>query len=141
MPTRKAVFDIIDSERDSQNQQQPAMPFELFDWLNFIDDHLLRARTAGTKVEATDELRNLSACAVAAMEQYGVRPRTEEFNVNQPTNMSKLSGLLSNLDESRISSLTTALNKDRDDDPHDNLMDAYDKEIASQFNKEDEDDD
>ena len=137
MPTRKAVFDIIDSERDSQNQHLPAMPFELFDWLNFIDDHLLRARTAGTRVEATDELRNLSACAVAAMEQYGVRPRTEEFNVNQPTNMSKLSGMLSNLDGSRISSLTAALDKDRDDDG----MDVYDKAIASQFNKEDEDDD
>ena len=137
MPTRKAVFDIIDSERDSQNQHLPAMPFELFDWLNFIDDHLLRARTAGTRVEATDELRNLSACAVAAMEQYGVRPRTEEFNVNQPTNMSKLSGMLSNLDGSRISSLTAALDKDRDDD----VMDGYDKAIASQFNKEDEDDD
>ena len=137
MPTRKAVFNIFDSERNSQNQHLPAMPFELFDWLNFIDDHLLRARTAGTKVEATDELRNLSACAVAAMEQYGVRPRTEEFNVNQPTNLSKLSGMLSDLDGSRISSLTAALDKDRDDD----VMDGYDKAIASQFNKEDEDDD
>ena len=137
MPTRKAVFNIIDSERNSQDQNLPAMPFELFDWLNFIDDHLLRARTAGTKVEATDELRNLSACAVAAMEQYGVRPRTEEFNVNRPTNLSKLSGMLSDLDGSRISSLTAALDKDRDDD----VMDGYDKAIASQFNKEDEDDD
>jgi hypothetical protein len=137
MPTRKTVFNIIDSERNSQDQHLPAMPFELFDWLNFIDDHLLRARTAGTRVEATDELRNLSACAVAAMEQYGVRPRTEEFNVNQPTNMSKLSGMLSNLDGSRISSLTAALDKDRDDDG----MDVYDKAIASQFNKEDENDD
>ena len=137
MATRKAVFDIIDSERNSQDQQLPPTPFELFDWLNFIDDHLLRARTAGTKVEATDELRNLSACAVAAMEQYGVRPRTEEFNVNQPTNMSKLSSMLSDLDESRIGSLTAALNKDRDDD-----TDVYgDKAIASQFNKEDENDD
>ena len=79
MPTRKAVFGIIDSERNSQDQQLPANPFELFDWLNFIDDHLLRARTAGTKVEATDELRNLAACAVAAMEQDGVRARTGEF--------------------------------------------------------------
>ena len=137
MPTRKTVFNIIDSERNSQDQHLPAMPFELFDWLNFIDDHLLRARTAGTRVEATDELRNLSACAVAAMEQYGVRPRTEEFNVNQPTNMSKLSSMLSDLDESRIGSLTAALNKDRDDD-----TDVYgDKAIASQFNKEDENDD
>mgnify|MGYP001338535430 CR=1 FL=1 len=137
MPTRKAVFEIINSERNSQDQQLPPTPFELFDWLNFIDDHLLRARTAGTKVEATDELRNLSACAVAAMEQYGVRPRTEEFNVNQPTNMSKLSSMLSDLDESRIGSLTAALNKDRDDD-----TDVYgDKAIASQFNKEDENDD
>ena len=140
MPTRKAVFNIIDSERNSQDQHLPVMPFELFDWLNFIDDHLLRARTAGTKVEATDELRNLSACAVAAMEQYGVRPRTEEFNVNPPTNMSKLSGMLSDLDESRFSRqgvITAALNNDRNDDG----MDAYDKAIASQFSKEDEDDD
>ena len=136
MPTRKAVFNIINSERNSQDQQLPPNPFELFDWLNFIDDHLLRARTAGTKVEATDELRNLSACAVAAMEQYGARPRTEEFNGNQPTNMSKLSSMLSDLDESRIGSLTAALDKDRDDD-----RDAYDKEIASQFNDEDENDD
>ena len=43
MPTRKAVFEIINSERNSQDQQLPADPFELFDWLNFIDDHLLRA--------------------------------------------------------------------------------------------------
>ena len=136
MPTRKAVFNIINSERNSQDQQLPPNPFELFDWLNFIDDHLLRARTAGTKVEATDELRNLSACAVAAMEQYGARPRTEEFNGNQPTNMSKLSSMLADLDESRIGSLTAALDKDRDDD-----RDAYDKEIASQFNDEDENDD
>ena len=136
MPTRKAVFNIINSERNSQDQQLPPNPFELIDWLNFIADHLLRARTAGTKVEATDELRNLSACAVAAMEQYGARPRTEEFNVNQPTNMSKLSSMLSDLDESRIGSLTAALDKDRDDD-----RDAYDKEIASQFNDEDENDD
>ena len=139
MPTRKAVFEIINSERNSQNQQLPAMPFELFDWLNFIDDHLLRARTAGTKVEATDELRNLSACAVAAMEQYGARLRTGEFGINQPTNMSKLSGMLSDLDESQFShqGVTAALNNDRDDDN----MDEYDKAIASQFNKEDEDDD
>ena len=136
MPTRKAVFNIIDSERNSQDQHLPAMPFELFDWLNFIDDHLLRARTAGTKVEATDELRNLSACAVAAMEQYGVRPRTEEFNVNQPTNLSKLSGMLSDLDESQFSHQGVRANNDSDDD-----MDEYDKEIAAQFNKEDEDDD
>ena len=135
MPTRKAVFDIIDSERNSQNQQLPATSFELFDWLNFIDDHLLRARTAGTKVEATDELRNLSACAVAAMEQYGVRPRTEEFNVNQPTNLSKLSGMLSDLDESQFSHQGVRANNDSDDD-----MDEYDKEIASRFNKEDKED-
>ena len=70
------------------------------------------------------------------MEQYGARPRTEEFNVNQPTNMSKLSSMLSDLDESRIGSLTAALDKARDDD-----RDAYDKEIASQFNDEDENDD
>ena len=137
MPTRKAVFEIINSERNSQDQQLPPTPFELFDWLNFIDDHLLRARTAGTKVEATDELRNLSACAVAAMEQYGVRPRTEEFNVNQPTNLSKLSGMLSDLDESQFSRQGVRANNDSDDDN----MDAYDKEIASQFNKEDENED
>ena len=136
MPTRKAVFNIIDSERNSQDQHLPVMPFELFDWLNFIDDHLLRARTAGTKVEATDELRNLSACAVAAMEQYGVRLRTEEFNVNQPTNLSKLSGMLSDLDESQFSHQGVRANNASDDD-----MDEYDKEIAAQFNKEDEDDD
>ena len=135
MPTRKAVFNIIDSERNSQDQHLPAMPFELFDWLNFIDDHLLRARTAGTKVEATDELRNLSACAVAAMEQYGVRLRTEEFNVNQPTNLSKLSGMLSDLDESQFSHQGVRANNDSDDD-----MDEYDKEIASRFNKEDKED-
>ena len=115
MPTRKAVFNIIDSERNSQDQHLPVMPFELFDWLNFIDDHLLRARTAGTKVEATDELRNLSACAVAAMEQYGVRLRNEEFSVGQPTNMSKLSGMLSDLDESRYSHQGMPANNDKDD--------------------------
>ena len=119
MPTRKAVFEIINSERNSQDQQLPAMPFELFDWLNFIDDHLLRARTAGTKVEATDELRNLSACAVAAMEQYGVRPRTEEFGIDQPTNMSKLSGMLSDLDESRFSHQGVTANNDPDDEDED----------------------
>ena len=123
MPTRKAVFEIINSERNSQDKQLPPNPFELFDWLNFIDDHLLRARTAGTKVEATDELRNLSACAVAAMEQYGARPRTEEFNTNQPTNMSKLSGMLSDLDESQFSHQGVRANNDSDYDP-----DAYDKE-------------
>ena len=139
MPTRKAVFNIINSERNSQDHQLPPNPFELFDWLNFIDDHLLRARTAGTKVEATDELRNLSACAVAAMEQYGARPRTEEFNVNQPTNMSKLSGMLSDLDESQFSHQGVTANNDPDDPIDD--MDTYDKEIAAQFNKEDEDDD
>ena len=116
MPTRKAVFEIINSERNSQDQQLPSTPFELFDWLNFIDDHLLRARTAGTKVEATDELRNLSACAVAAMEQYGVRPRTEEFNTNQPTNMSKLSGMLSELDESQFSHQGVTADNDSDED-------------------------
>lgn len=119
MPTRKAVFDIINSERNSQNQQLPATPFELFDWLNFIDDHLLRARTAGTKVEATDELRNLSACAVAAMEQYGVRLRNEEFGVGQPTNMSKLSGMLSDLDESRFSHQGITANNEPNDDEDD----------------------
>jgi hypothetical protein len=119
MPTRKAVFDIINSERNSQNQQLPATPFELFDWLNFIDDHLLRARTAGTKVEATDELRNLSACAVAAMEQYGVRLRNEEFSVDQPTNMSKLSGMLSDLDESRFSHQGITANNEPNDDEDD----------------------
>ena len=103
MPTRKAVFDIIDSERNSQSQQLPADPFELFDWLNFIDDHLLRARTAATRVEATDELRNLTACAVAAMEQYGVRLRNEDNITETPTNMAKLSRLLSDLNESQYS--------------------------------------
>ena len=116
MPTRKAVFDIIDSERNSQSQQLPADPFELFDWLNFIDDHLLRARTAATRVEATDELRNLTACAVAAMEQYGVRLRSEEFTIDQPTNMSKLSGMLSDLDESRYSRQGVTANDVPDDE-------------------------
>ena len=115
MPTRKAVFGIINSERNSQDQQLPANPFELFDWLNFIDDHLLRARTAGTKVEATDELRNLAACAVAAMEQYGVRARIGEFGIDQPTNMSKLSGMLSDLDESQFSHQGVTANNDSDD--------------------------
>ena len=120
MPTRKAVFAIIDSERNSQDKQLPATPFELFDWLNFIDDHLLGARTAGTKIEATDELRNLSACAVAAMEQYGVRRRTGEFGIDEPTNMSKLSGMLSDLDESHYhgDSVGTA-NNDSDEDEDD----------------------
>tara|TARA_B100000745_G_C19981302_1_gene332443 strand:- start:105 stop:467 length:363 start_codon:yes stop_codon:yes gene_type:complete len=119
MPTRKAVFEIINSERNSQDQQLPADPFELFDWLNFIDDHLLRARTSATKVEATDELRNLAACAVAAMEQYGVRLRTGEFGINQPTNMSKLSGMLSDLDESQFSHQGVAANIDSVDDEDD----------------------
>ena len=103
MPTRKAVFNIIDSERNSQSQQLPANPFELFDWMNFIDDHLLRARTAGTVVEATDELRNLTACAVAAMEQYGVRLRNEDTIPEVPTNMAKLSRMLSDMNESQYS--------------------------------------
>ena len=119
MPTRKAVFEIINSERNSQDQQLPSTPFELFDWLNFIDDHLLRARTAGTKVEATDELRNLSACAVAAMEQYGARLRTGEFGINQPTNMSKLSGMLSDLDESQFSHQGVTADNDSDEDEDD----------------------
>ena len=119
MPTRKAVFVIIDSERNSQDKQLPATPFELFDWLNFIDDHLLRARTAGTRVEATDELRNLSACAVAAMEQYGARLRTGEFGINQPTNMSKLSGMLSDLDESQFSHQGVTADNDPDKDEDD----------------------
>ena len=116
MPTRKAVFAIIDSERNSQDQQLPENPFELFDWLNFIDDHLLRARTAGTKVEATDELRNLSACAVAAMEQFGVRRRTGEFGIDAPTNMSKLSGMLTDLDESHYRGANNDSDNDEDDD-------------------------
>ena len=134
MPTRKAGFGIINSERNSQDQQLPANPFELFDWLNFIDDHLLRARTAGTKVEATDELRNLAACAVAAMEQYGVRARTGEFGLDQPTNMSKLSGMLSDLDESQFSHQGVTANNDSDDP-----TDEYDEKIVAAYNDEDDD--
>jgi hypothetical protein len=116
MPTRKAVFDIVDAERDDQNQNLPETPFELFDWLNFIDDHLLRARTAGTRVEATDELRNLTACAVAAMEQYGVRRRNGDNITDAPTNMAKLSRLLSDLDESQYSTQEVPNKQDTDDE-------------------------
>jgi hypothetical protein len=69
------------------------------------------------------------------MEQYGVRPRTEALIAGQPTNMSKLSGMLSDLDESQFSHQGVKANNDSDDG-----MDAYDKAIVSQFNKEDEDD-
>ena len=134
MPSRKAIFGIIDSERNSQDQHLPTTPFELFDWLNFIDDHFLRARTSATKIEATDELRNLAACAVAAMEQYGARPRTREFGINQPTNMSKLSGMLSDLDESQFSHQGVTANNDSNDP-----IDEYDEKIVAAYNDEDDD--
>jgi hypothetical protein len=120
MPTRKAVFDVINAERDAQNNHLPPSPFELFDWLNFIDDHLLRARTAGT----TDELRNLTACAVAAMEQYGVRARDVAgdmaLNLNLPK-LSDLASLLPDLDTAgdALNQRFEALNKSRGDDDED----------------------
>ena len=53
------------------------------------------------------------------MEQYGVRLRTGEFGINQPTNMSKLSGMLSDLDESQFSHQGVAANIDSVDDEDD----------------------
>lgn len=94
MLVRKFVLDVISNERDAQLEnlgafvQEPTgelLPIPLFDWLNFIDEHLLRARRAATMIEASDEIRNLAACAVAAMEQYGARPRPTENDIKQPT--------------------------------------------------------
>ena len=133
MPTRKAVFDVINAERDAQNNHLPPSPFELFDWLNFIDDHLLRARTAGTRIEATDELRNLTACAVAAMEQYGVRTRdaTDDMslNMNQPK-LSDLASLLPDLETAgdALNQRFEALNKSHGDDDEDDDREDDDRE-------------
>jgi len=84
MTSRKNVFDIISHERDHQNTTATRLigkeSFPLFEWLNFIDAHLLQARRAESVLEATEEIRNLAACAVAALEEYGARIRTPELN-------------------------------------------------------------
>ena len=84
MTSRKNVFDIISHERDHQNNTANRVvgkeTFPLFDWLNFIDAHLLQARRAESVLEATEEIRNLAACAVAALEEYGARVRTPELD-------------------------------------------------------------
>ena len=78
MTPRQTVFDDIWNERDSQlGILAPDTTLPLFEWLNFIDEHLLRARRAETLAEATDEIRNLAACAVAAMEAHGSRSRAD----------------------------------------------------------------
>ena len=77
---RQNVMDIIWDERDSQVENllgQADVP--LFEWLNFIDEHLLRARRAASVHEATDEVRNLAACAVAVMQFYGGRTRAAQM--------------------------------------------------------------
>jgi len=80
MTSRKTVMDVIGNERDWQISTLSKLgnsdtTFPLFDWLNFIDAHLLQARRAETIAESTEEIRNLAACAVAALEQYGVAGR------------------------------------------------------------------
>ena len=109
MTPRQTVFDIIWNERDSQLEiLAPNTTPPLFEWLNFIDEHLLRARRAETLAEATDEIRNLAACAVAAMEAHGARSRadraTDIFGAGQgsgpenighgPLRVSALAGLM-----------------------------------------------
>lgn len=83
MTSRKTVMDIISNERDWQISTLSKLgnsdtTFPLFDWLNFIDAHLLQARRAETIAESTAEIRNLAACAVAALEQYGAADRDRE---------------------------------------------------------------
>ena len=77
---RESVFDIIWNERDAQVEVLATRksPLGISDWLNFIDEHLLRARRAESLTETMDEIRNLAACAVAAMEGYGARPRNNQ---------------------------------------------------------------
>ena len=68
------------------------------------------------------------------MEQYGVRARTGEFGIDQPTNMSKLSGMLSDRDESQFSHQGVTANNDSDDP-----TDEYDEKIVAAYNDEDDD--
>lgn len=141
MTSRKNVFDIISHERDHQNNTANRVigkeTFPLFDWLNFIDAHLLQARRAESVLEATEEIRNLAACAVAALEEYGARVRTPELDSQMTLNELMNPESLPNISYTAPTSMPTRWSKAQSRDK----KGSADRRAEKKRLKDDDDDD
>ena len=77
---RKKVYNLIDGERDYQDQKwrENATDNSISDWLTYIRIHLLRADEAvynGDKDEVMSQIRKIAALAVASIEEHSAPKR------------------------------------------------------------------
>lgn len=89
---RQDVYRAIDSERAYQDCKWGTIidnPHDLLTWLHLAQEELDEAYAAwrsGLEDAAADELRQVAALAVAALEQHGVQPRKGYAQEPQPDN-------------------------------------------------------
>jgi len=89
MPTRKVVYEVIDSERDYQDKKWGIHPASTGSYLVFMQDYLTEAMHQFTRQsgeiagwQALDTIRKVTALGVACMEQNGAYYRENEPNWN-----------------------------------------------------------
>jgi hypothetical protein len=84
-PNRAVIYDVIDGERDYQDEQWSATDRDLTpgEFIILFEEYVAKARAAWVKKHgdraAVDSFRKLAAIAVRAMEMHGALPR--EFHV------------------------------------------------------------
>ena len=75
---REAIYNIIDGERDYQDDKFPNEKHSVGEYLSLLRYHLLQADAAfneSGEVETLDEIRKLAALCVACMEENSAVPR------------------------------------------------------------------
>lgn len=80
---RSEVYKMIDGEREYQDMQWGTVeqnPHNIRLWLKIALEELYEANGAHTDEEKLDELRQVAAVCIAALEQHGCPPREGKEN-------------------------------------------------------------
>lgn len=75
---RSEVYKLIDGERDYQDAKWGAVeenPHTAQRWVRIALEEIYEANQARTDSEKMDELRQVAAVCIAALEQHGCQPR------------------------------------------------------------------
>jgi len=114
---RYDVYKLIDDERNYQDQRwntnlseddAPDKDKPVAEWLNYIEYHLGKSKTADynlNKEESLSELRKIAALAVRALEIHGCPERITESNISTNSNH-----ILTNTNSGGVDSATNLYN-------------------------------
>lgn len=77
---RKFVYEVLDSEREYQDEKWGLTTHSVEEWLLYIEDYLNEAKhivARGTDTDVSSIIRKITAMGVCCMEQHGAQRRGE----------------------------------------------------------------